>query len=327
MTISNITLVDNFIKGKESGKAANMFIKGNVLYDYGYHFPMLVKTKLGMLMNADKYSSTTSHHQSLCMGYATLQVPFSVLLAAKIITGSGRYLTESELDKIELIQKAPERWDWTGKWTSRTYNEIKISDYRTRTITKTKTISDKEYQSLTADEKKRYTKQEERRPESALLRVGDKYYLSSMDGWNYFMCLLPEPVNTVDEAFEALIPTEVKDKKYVRQGEWFFVEAWELTSLVKALSVSGIKHLYQKMAPKLVLPKKNPNSNSHIATRGWHCKDDKLIFVTGQIRHQTRWGGRGEHAMLRLSTSDNPKIFLAYENRAVESYSASGRVD
>jgi hypothetical protein len=47
------------------GKASSMHYDGPVVYSYGEHFPLAVITAPGKVtVNTDKYSSTTSRHQS-----------------------------------------------------------------------------------------------------------------------------------------------------------------------------------------------------------------------------------------------------------------------
>jgi hypothetical protein len=50
-------------KGRIAGEYGHIFYEGDILYDFGHHFPMLIRHKWGYLLNADKYSSTTSKHQ------------------------------------------------------------------------------------------------------------------------------------------------------------------------------------------------------------------------------------------------------------------------
>jgi len=310
MAKSQSELINAFVKeGARHGTASNMYIEGDTLYSYGRHFPLLVRKDWGFLLNADKYSVTTSSHQSACFCYATIQIPFSALRSAGIT------------DDFELVAHEKQRWDKTGKW------ERWINDGTRRG--RTEVISKKEYEALSEDDKELYHEQEERRPESAVIKVNDNYYLSSMDGWNFFLCQLPEPVETVEEAFKSLKPKEVTGE-YERQGEWFFVEATELPIV---LFTDGkpvgwgklVKFFYKTLNKNFVLPNRNPDGNLHIATRGIQIGD--AIYVSGQIRHQTRWGSRGDHRILRLSNLENIKIFQAYENRALGSWGASGNVD
>ena len=299
---SHSTLIGEFVKGATHGEASHMYIDGDTMYSYGRHFPLLVRRDWGFLLNADKYSSTTSSHQSSCFRHATIQIPFSALESAGI---SHR--------EFELVEHEAQRHDVVG-----------YTDYGD------KNISVAEYNKLSEQEREGFYERTERRPESAILRYKDGYYLSSMDGWNFFLCKLPEPVDTVEDAFASLKPKQVKDENYVRQGEWFFVEATELPVFLLTDGKPNawdkvVKFFYKTLTKGFVLPNKNPDGNLHIATRGIQIGD--AIYVSGQVRHQTRWGGRGDHRMLRLSTLEDIKIYQAYENRAQGSWSASGNVD
>jgi len=297
------TLIKEFVKdGKTAGEASHMYIEDDVLYSYGHHFPLLVRRDWGFLLNADKYSSTTSQHQGACFKHATIQVPFSALRSAGI-----------PYREFDLITYEAQRWDTLGWRKANTDDKISVA----------------EYEKLTEDKQDGYYPIQERRPESAIIRFNGNYYLSSMDGNNFFLCQLPEVADTIDEAFASLKPREVKDD-YIRQGEWFFVIADEMPIFLlrdnKPIPPEKLnKFMYRAMTPKFVLPNKNPDGNLHIATRGMQIGNE--FWVSGQVRHTTRWGGRGDHRMLKLSTSDEPKIFKAFENRALGSWSASGNVD
>jgi hypothetical protein len=305
---SQKTLIQEFVDGATDGEASHMYIDGDVMYSYGRHFPLLVRRDWGFLLNADKYSSTTSQHQSSCFKHATIQIPFSALNGAGI-----SYYT------FELVTHQPQRWDTVAYRQANTDDRISLA----------------EYEKLTTEQQEGYYPVEERRPESAVIKHKDKYYLSSMDGYNYFICLLPDdwrtdkPFESIEGAFDALMPEQVKGQEYQRQGEWFFVPMGEppifISESDEPLTPEKMnKFLYKAMTPKFTLPHR-PDGNLHIATRGMQIGD--RIWVSGQVRHQSRWGGRGDHRMMRLSTSDQPLIFEAFENRAQGSWSASGRVD
>lgn len=68
MSKSHNAVVQGFKNGK-AYKGSNIFSEGNILYSYGRHFPLAVRragiNKSYVLLNADKYSNTTSRHQSL----------------------------------------------------------------------------------------------------------------------------------------------------------------------------------------------------------------------------------------------------------------------
>lgn len=48
----------------DSLKGSNMYTDGVTIYSYGEHFPIATKIKGIVLFNIDKYSSSTSKHQS-----------------------------------------------------------------------------------------------------------------------------------------------------------------------------------------------------------------------------------------------------------------------
>jgi len=155
---------------------------------------------------------------------------------------------------------------------------------------------------------------EERRPESAVIRFGKRYFLSGMDSDRYFISELPYAVKTCAEAYDALVPAEVRGKDYVRQGEWFAIPA---ETIPASLLWSDARGFYRHMERGFVLPHKD-SGNPHTATRGLTVNGKR--YVSGQVRHP-------EHRMLHLSTADDPRIFEAYQNTAKGSWSASGRVD
>lgn len=341
MGYSHSTLVERFKQGKTKGSASHMYISGDTLYSYGSHSPLLVRVPFGYLMNADKRSSSTSGHQRHCMGLATLQVPFSVLSVARIPHYSG------EEQCFRVIDKKDEVWEIIGAqknavecadcehkekpWGERpqgcqawgTDNGCgkKVDSFkcgliyrRQRDLCKKVKISAQKYNEMSEDEKLGWQELTERRPSGAVIEWNGKYYLSSMDTESrhpdYFLVELPHAVETVDEAFESLIPAQVKDKKYRRQGEWFFVEDND---------IEKPRVTYREMEQEFSLPMSNDSSNPHIATRGCRTNDGGVL-VSGGIHHR-------EHGLMQLSKSDNPKIFNAYINTAVNSWSAGGRVD
>jgi hypothetical protein len=274
--------------------------------------------KMAYLMNADKYSTTTSQHQSACRGLATTLIPFSAL--QRIIS------TNSEaLKRLNLIDVSADRYDFTGK-----YSSVSFGHRGTRSIYKRKVISEKEYSELSPEDQAKCYKIEERRPQATVLEYAGRYYLSSMDGSNYSISELPQRVHSVDEAFESLKPNEIKHPitgesiPYLRQGEWFFIDL--------SLDKKTAKQVYNTMSKDFTLPRDDTRSNSHIATRGMqtciHTKEllpnlpINTLLVSGSVKHSIR-----EHRTCKLSTLNDIRIFAAYHNTARVSYSAGGKVD
>ena len=70
----------------------NIFYEGNVLYDYGYHFPLALKLNDGfILLNKDGYSNTTARHKSILKG--------------KVSEDKRVFMTTQELKRV--IQQYP----------------------------------------------------------------------------------------------------------------------------------------------------------------------------------------------------------------------------
>ena len=91
--LSQSTLIERFSKGAESGSASNVFVEDDVIYSYGHHFPLAIRQDWGAdiryIVNGDRYSASTSAHQSQCIRELTpnVQVPFSALKAARLTDG------------------------------------------------------------------------------------------------------------------------------------------------------------------------------------------------------------------------------------------------
>lgn len=62
--MKNRTLAEQFADGATKGKTGSMFIEGDAIYSYGYHFVIARRTVNGFQITARKYSPTTSRHTS-----------------------------------------------------------------------------------------------------------------------------------------------------------------------------------------------------------------------------------------------------------------------
>ena len=115
--MNNTTVCKKFSEGATRGQGSHLYIEGEVLYSYGKHFPLLVRTDWGFLQNADRYSNSTSKHQSLAGRYATVLIPFSALNRANLdyqkivfIDKVARVYEEHKyIDKDGIEQTAQER--------------------------------------------------------------------------------------------------------------------------------------------------------------------------------------------------------------------------
>ena len=63
--VSHDNIVNAFVNGETKLKGSRMFIDGNVIYSYGYHFPIALRLEKGVfLFNKDGYSVSTSRHKN-----------------------------------------------------------------------------------------------------------------------------------------------------------------------------------------------------------------------------------------------------------------------
>lgn len=124
MAYSNSEVAHRFAHGIGSRcTGSHMFFEGNVIYSYGYHFPMAIKWNGYVLYNDEKYSISTCKHQSYVLGAcshmdivhcATLE-HFDTWGNKKTAAFVGRnlklWLDEvGELTKKMALARKPEKW-------------------------------------------------------------------------------------------------------------------------------------------------------------------------------------------------------------------------
>lgn len=153
--------------------------------------------------------------------------------------------------------------------------------------------------------------------------------------FNPFLVKLPKHAETIVKAYEVLKPSEVadaekKNRKIVRQGEWFFVEADDLTN-------ARLSRLQVK--PKRITLQAGPNRPNYAEGvqlyNGQPIEDQRGLrdfeeirqarqvvsesefYVTGTVSHAGR-----EHADLKLKG-----WFKAIPNTATQSFTITGDID
>ena len=187
-------LVDDFRDGATHGRASNIFIEGDTLYSYGYHFPLALRYEKGknldFLVNADRYSVSTSAHQGHCFELGP-QIPFSALRSAGI-DPHGINVIEATKDEWHRVPD-PSPEDPDHYYETHTLGAI-VLEHR-----------DKLYLSG--------------------LDRNEPWHLGS-----YFLSQLPRRASSVADAYESLIPPRVRqwrdnsdNPEVLRQGEWFFM--------------------------------------------------------------------------------------------------------
>jgi hypothetical protein len=286
---SQVDLINRFRDGARTGAASNIFIDGDIIYSYGQHFPLAVRRKWGAgiayLINGDRYSISTASHQRQCITKLTpnVQVPFSALIAAGLT-----------------------------HWQRVPRSELRIAAHQSDRYYETCTHCGREVigaQGATSDPPTcAYRHADDATP---LCSAAEGRNHSHQEGWGtraYFLCELPCPAGSVEEAFDALVPQAVTDAKTVgtevhRQGDTFVIATSRETREIRAATQRHFRLF----------------GTAHIATE---ARINGAVYVRGVLRHAPP-GRRSQHARLQLGKT----WWLAAKNLALASWNAAGNVD
>ena len=69
--MTNKQIIKAFVSGAIKGKnsTGSLFVEGDTIYSYGYHFPLARRHEDGIFwVNPDRYSVTTSKQQGMVRG-------------------------------------------------------------------------------------------------------------------------------------------------------------------------------------------------------------------------------------------------------------------
>jgi len=289
----------------------SLYFDGDTMYSYGKHFPLCHRHKGGQyIINGDRYSNTTSKHQSDTLQHARAKDHITLSLSA--IDASG--INFRSMTIIDTFQDDHQYKRFETDEEYKAYQPEMLPGY---TIQRNKWSTGGTvtlHRPATALIKAEYNRPLWDRDKGSYSETGTAYFLSGMDEGSYFISQLPTRCKTIEQAFQAMKPKKVKDlektgTKIVRQGEWFFH---------KILNGKEAKRMYKSMEPFFIMPRVDNTSNPHTATRGG--MKNRQVLVSGRISHP-------EHSTLKLSLSANPEIWQGTQNTAKGSWSASGTVD
>ena len=91
-----------FVRGARTGKGSNMFINGDAIYSYGYHFMISRRTSRGILVTASEYSRSTARH----VQYVKQALGWNYILAADCTNGRKGELNFPKLAEIRARKVA-----------------------------------------------------------------------------------------------------------------------------------------------------------------------------------------------------------------------------
>ena len=127
----NDEVAERFSRGLDIGQTKHLFIDKDVIYSYGYHFPIakkyIINNKVVYLFNSNGYSSTTSKHKSYVKsalnGYDILEVNTEFIKALEYDFKDNDYHLNSFKD---LVHK-----EFNNKNDEIKETELKLSRCRT----------------------------------------------------------------------------------------------------------------------------------------------------------------------------------------------------
>lgn len=317
----------------------NLFYENQVLYSYGYHFPLAVRASkeseipdgaegfgcgVQYIINGDKYSLSTSSHQNECIQTLkrNVQIPFSALEQAwGWATGwrmQVRELVDTQ-DGFRVVAYNKDSWvyqgvDEDGKPLTGWMDEEAMAAHRQEFYDRRKDCSCAEHRS-------------QHRLGAVLFTIKDKYFLSSfdeLDRGNYFLCHVPGESGSVEEAYENLKPLEVRmcekaGATILRQGDWFFYQASEpADGLVKWLKQQAKKEVKEFRLGGI--------RGTHKVTRmRQESPEHAMMLVAGTVRHSPLDGRNPEHKRLKLGTGKD--WWIPVKNTSEAGWGARGNVD
>lgn len=274
----------------------SLFREGDVLYSYGYHFPLAVHVGRYQLINADRYSNSTSKHQSYTIRACgnAVEIPFSAL-SAMIKSETYRYSSGYQFNaqylhqSMEILDHEDDKWLHTG-----VFSKVDGHEYMTHVLGATLFT---------------YTGNDNHK----------RYIISGIDDTGkgnsrYFMTELKGEPQTVAEALECMKPEEVKQaerdgRTVLRQGEWFFVHCPNISE-----SGAVVKNFY--------LHGNDGDTGHHYASEGF-TGTDGCEYARGIVKHE-----EGDHKQLKLYEDVKKKDwYVAYHNIQIASFNAVGNVD
>ncbi|RZN34667.1 MAG: hypothetical protein EFT35_09130 [Methanophagales archaeon ANME-1-THS] len=261
------SVIWNFFYSKDRQhyrRGSRVFYEEDRLYSYGYHYLLAVRTEYGgYVINADKYSISTSGHQSTAISKApegTPQIPFSALRSAGI-----------NPKQIDIIDKTGDTWE-----------EKQVRD---------------EHGDITTVKVHHLGACLFRHGGTFYLSSLDH----ASRGRQYFLVQLRAGADSVEEALKQISGLTKEDYdayergEIKRQGEYFFkpIETGEFRELLKR---NGYKSVGELLEKRVNLGERinngRPTRNEHRARDFIHTLLTGAL-VRGTVRHP-------EHGMLRL---------------------------
>ena len=324
---SNQEVVNAWLNGNGEARTSreSLWADGDILYTY--RVPLAIRTKSGqILINGDKYSRTSSQHRSIVMSACDGTV-ISFETVVKVLNRfmfDNKFITSKVLiDAVVIDRTGAIGGELLFEEQDGKYIEVEYGGdgyYRDK-----RELSREEFERLLRELRREYSEVRTMRQngnrvavychtaETVLLFYDGIYVLAGFDDQSYFACALPEPANSVEEAFDILKPklvisAELKGREVLRQGEWFFIKVADDPREI------GLRDRDFRVK---ALPRLRIGNQSQSAHRCRIAFKDGKVYCTGVVRHENK-----EHTPLKLDG-----IYIPARNLEVVSASGGRAVD
>lgn len=315
----------------------------SVLYSYGRHFPLAVYIgekggKPIFLKNGDKYSSSTSAHQSEVQSHCK-----GPTVSRTAVEAAGFDFTRIKLDNVvaarpdyrEYLYRTPDGIFWKTYDFKRNRMVFEEPFTPPRQGMYVQTQFSEERASAEGRRYPAYSFGYWHILGAVVLKDDDYYYLCSLDENQYFVSRLARPVTGVQDAFKSLKPAAVlraerRGRRVLRQGEWFFISTgmgYRDLAGKAGVTVGQLRAIRQTPLPRRGVMVVHQTANATVDARNQHvCRQYFLngTLATGRVYHRS-FDGRstGEHKTLDLGE----EWFEVHENTELDSWASGGRVD
>lgn len=127
--MTNSQIAEKFASGAEKGNGSNMFIEGDVIYSYGFHFPIARRLNYNTVLYTSKgYSNSTAKHKNHVLG-ALIDANYKIVT----VENPKEPLTNETLEQIyddllDLILKEKRSRKYKDHYRSQI--ESRQSDYK-----------------------------------------------------------------------------------------------------------------------------------------------------------------------------------------------------
>lgn len=104
--VNHSEIAQKFAKGSEKATGSRMFIEGDTIFSYGYHFPIAKRYLDGFfLVNTDNYSSSTAKHKQYVFCAISDNVRKIIFIQGADKTKATRTINEQTTEIKNLTEK------------------------------------------------------------------------------------------------------------------------------------------------------------------------------------------------------------------------------